>query len=234
MARPTTRSILVAAAGLSLGACIQPRAVAPTVEHQRRVLDLLNAGYTADLALLAAQLDAAIEIRRILMIGRIERRLIDRGYLADNGPDLERLNGALADPRQTDELIADIRLGRLSEPQAAELLHNLALAARMTGDDGRALRGSILSRLDAVRQFDQAAVDLRAAVQARTRAVAHLFADLGESTDTLGRYAAFSPNNTEAAPLLWNRAVLDHIDDPAKRQATSDLLNQLLALTAAR
>jgi len=233
MARHAPR-IIVALAGLSLGACTPPGAITPTLEHQRRALDRLNAAHTADLALLAAQLDSAIEVRRTLLIGRIERRLIDRGYFTGDAPDTRQLASDLADPAITNELLADIRRGRLTEPQAAEILHNLALASRMSGDDARAIRDTMLSRLGAVRQFDQAATDLRAAMQARARSVALLFADLGESSDALGRYAAFSPNHAEPASLLWDRAVLAHIDDPAKRQAASDLLAQLLTLTAAR
>jgi len=225
---------IVALAGLSLGACTPPGAIAPTLEHQRRALDRLNTAYTADLALLAAQLDSAIEVRRTLLIGRIERRLIERGYFTDDGPGTQQLASDLANPAITNELLADIRQGRLTEPQAAEILHNLARASGMTGDDGRAMRDSILSHLGAVRQFDQAATDLRAAMQARARSVALLFADLNESSDALGRYAAFSPNHAEPASLLWDRAVLAHIDDPAKRQAASELLTQLLTLTAAR
>lgn len=215
------------------GGCVPPRSLSPTIEAHDSAITAIRASYERDLALLAAQLDSAIDTRRTLLLGKLDRELVERGYLDDGAPD--RLRADLSDASITNPVLDDIRTGRMQLEAAEQLLADYAAAESLSDGVSRGVRDQLLEKLGAVREFDAAASILRSAMTDHAADVAWLFDESSRSADALRAYAAQSPELPAAinanAPELWSRFVLTRISDPAKRAAAESLLAQLLSFT---
>lgn len=216
--------------------CVPPRSLSPTIDAQRSAISAIRVSYDADLALLAAQLDAALAMRRTLLLGRIDRELVELGYLdADTGP--QRLRDDLANASASNSVVDDLRAGRLTLHDADRLLADYRAAEALTDPLATSIRTQLLERLHAVRAFDQTATALRVAMTDHAADIAWLFDESERSSEALHTYAQQQPRLPQAitanAPELWSRLVLTRIADPAKRAAAEQLLADLLSLATA-
>jgi len=216
--------------------CVPPRSLSPTIDAQRNAISAIRVSYDADLALLAAQLDAAIATRRTLLLGTIDRELVELGYLdADIGP--QRLRDDLADASASNNVVDDLRAGRLTLDDAERLLAHYRVAEELTEPLATSIRTQLLERLHAIRVFDQTSATLRLAMTDHATDIAWLFDESERSSEALHTYAQQEPRLPQAitakAPELWSRFVLTRITDPAKRAAAEQLLADLLSLATA-
>lgn len=214
--------------------CVPPRSLSPTLEAQRAAVDAIHASYDTDLALLRAQLDAALAVRRTFLLGRIDRELVDAGYLdaAELG---DALRADLADPAISNAVVDDLRAGRLSVAEAERLIADYRAAETLSDAVCERIRGELLNRLGVVREFDASVAAVRGAMVDHTADIAWLFQEAGQSSEVLRAYAGQSPRLPNAlasnAPELWSRAVLSRISDPERRAAAEKLLADLLSLS---
>ncbi len=213
--------------------CVPPRSLSPTIESQRESIAAIRASYEADLSLLASQLDAAIASRRMLLLGRIDRQIVERDYLSAELAGAP-LRNDLADAAISNAIIDDIRDGLLTLGGADQLLADYRAAESLTEPLGQEVRTRLIERLRIIRDFDATAASLRIAMADHAADIAWLFEESGRATDAIGSYAAQRPRLPQAvvtnAPDLWSRLVLARITDPTKRAAAEQLLADLLAL----
>lgn len=223
--------VLAASAGLLLAGCVQPRALKPTLDQHRDVIQRLAGAHVRDIALLSAHVDAAIEQRRTLLMGNIHRELLRRGYISPTGePDTSAFDRDLSDASVNSTLTHDVRIGRLSAEDAHAWLGDYALAIRMSTDDDA--RNVLLARLSAIETLDHDAEALHTALQAHARDVATLWSELDADTSAMERFATFEPSPTGAARQslaeLWRTFITSTTSDSGLIDAAIRLFDTLL------
>jgi len=211
--------------------CASPRWGSDIARHQQQAVAHIAACYSADLALLRAQLASAVAARRIILLGALHREMIARAYITTAlEADPSALDADLSDPAVSSALVSEVRLGRMSASQARAWLADYALSLRL--GDGGALRDSMLARLAPIIEADEAGASLIAAFDDHARNVASLLTEAGANAAALGALSDTEPQWSAAAEVAaqeaWRRLVLDRITNPARRAAAEELLRLLL------
>lgn len=217
---------------LALGAgCVSPAASRDVNEAQRETIAALSASYAADLAAMRDLFRRALDARRTLLIGAAHREMLVRGYLTPElGPDAARLAADLADASVESTLIGEVRTGRMTLEDATRFLNDYSLAVRMSAGD--AAGEPMLARLAPVAAHDRAAAALMGSLESHTRDVARLFEDAQANAGALAEFASFEPDAggsaRRVAREVWERGVLDEIEDASERAAAERLLERIL------
>ena len=222
-------------AGMAIiaGGCVGPDAARDVAGAQQRTITALSQRYAGDLALLGDLLERALAARRVIILGGLHREILARGYItADFGADTGRLGSDLADASAASAIVDEVRLGRMTHAQAEAFILDYSLSLRMS--DGGASRDAMLARMDAVASHDAGAAALREALAAHVAGVARLLEDADANARAIAEFAAFERDGggyVERTILgLWERAVVSEMDDPARREAATRLLERVLGL----
>ncbi len=231
----TRHRLVLSALALTVTPCagcasLPPSAIGATLASQRGAAERLSIAFAEDHALLRAQVEALIGVRRVALIGAIHRELLTRGYISptlDSSPDA--LDRDLADAGANTTLTREVRAGAMTRDQAALWLADYSLTLRMS--DGNEVREALLGRLAPVRTFSGAAEILPAALDARRDDMRALFFDLDTSGLALERFSMFRPapgaGGMSAARESLGRLVIDRLPDPRKRAAALAALDLL-------
>lgn len=214
--------LVLTLAGLTLApvGCVEPSALGPTLATQRQAIALARDAYAEDLGTMRALFDSTHEARRLLLRGRVERELIERGYITPAlEPDAAALENDLRDPAFQGILVTEVRLGRLTPAQAADFVHDFSLALRMRRE-GEAVRPSMLERL---RPLEELAVNRaqgeRSLSEHRARVLA-LLDDASRAADAMDLFARRSSLQDDprwtGLSAIWREAVLS---DPGTNSA---------------
>lgn len=223
--------ILAAGMVIALTGCAAPSTVGGVASAQHKTISDLAISYAADLALLRDLVDRTLRERRVLLLGSLHREMLTRGYISPAlEPSPDRFAGDLNDASQHAALIDEVRTGRMGAADAAAFLHDYALSLRM--NDAGATRNALLARLSPVIVHDRGARSIRDAMDDRAEAIAALLADAEANAAAVAEFASLgvgAPSVTETTiRALWRRTVLEHIDEPDRRDAASRLLDRIL------
>ncbi len=226
------RTILLVPLLLSLTACVSPQAAAPTVAFQRDAINTLSLAYANDLALLRAQTNALLNIRRTSTLGSLHRELIEQGFITPTASaDTQSFDAALSDPESTATLVLEVRTGRMTAEQAPRFLTDYALLT--IHSDALRLQREALATLHPMRQLTDATAALNASLAAHEQDIAHLFSELTDSNTALSAYTTSTPFDSRLtapdARTLWQHLITNAISDPARQAAVLQLLDDILA-----
>ncbi len=207
-----------------------PASIGATLTAQRGAAERLGVAFAEDHALLRAQVEALIGVRRVALIGAIHRELLTRGYISpslDSTPDA--LDHDLADAGANTTLTHEVRAGAMTRDQAVVWLADYSLTLRMS--DGDEVREALLGRLWPVRTFSAATEALPAALDARRDSLRALFADLDASGLALERFSMFRPapgaGGMSSARESLGRLVIERLSNTSKRAAALAALDLL-------
>lgn len=212
-----------------------PASIGATLAAQNAAAERLGVAYAEEHALLRAQVEALVAVRRVVLLGGLHRELLARGYLSPAlEPVPDALDRDLPDAGVNTTLAREVRAGAMTRDQASAWLGDYALALKMSGGEG--IREAMLGRLGPARALEMAAESLRAALDARREEMRALFADLDASGLALERFSSFRPapagGGTAAARESLGRLVIDRLSDPEKRAAAQVALDLLFPAPA--
>ena len=198
-------SVLTPALGfvaMTIPACVDASARRPVLAQQRETIQRIERMCAQDANALRAAVDALLDAQRERLLASIEIALVEHTLDAH---------------------------GR-APSDAPSWLIEYADAWR-SGADATVRRRALGSREEVV-EFDGAAESLRAALESRALAAGAMFAEVladnAALSDAAGVTVDLHAASREAAMELWREAVLERIDDPARREATARLLDNLL------
>ena len=224
-------ALLAGAAGAMIPACANPEALAPITAQHVMTLEALQMHTEASRVLLERQVDAAIEIQRIALTGRLHRELLRLGMMTPDFTAMPgRLEELLSDAEARAALLDEIRHGRMTLAEAQAWLIDYALTCKMSR--GTEARRVLLNRLALVEQFEEGAKALYGAIAAHGETIAGLIGELRADTQAIEVYV-----NRGELPTTWDRAktrelveqyVLTRIKSTERRAAAAELLELLL------
>lgn len=203
--RPRFPSLLVPAlafVAMTIPACVDASATRPVLAKQRETIGQIALLSAQDAIALRAAVDTLLDAQRERLLASIEIDLVE-GSLDARGGAPDDAPGWLVDYSSL------LRLGAGADERRATLVH-----------------------LPSVREFDESAAALRAALDARSLALGamidEVLADNAALADAAGATVDLADASRGAAKELWRVSVLDRIEDPVRREATARLLDNLL------
>lgn len=223
----------VAGMAIVAGGCVGPDAARDVAGAQQRTITALSQRYAGDLTLLGDLLERALAARRVMILGGLHREMLTRGYITGNlDADADRLGRDLADASAASAIVDEVRLGRMTPARAEAFIVDYSLSLRMS--DGGVSRDAMLARMGAVASHDAGAAALREAYAAHVAGVARLLEDADANARAIADFAAFERDGGGYAERtilgLWEHAVVGEMDDPARREAATRLLERVLGL----
>ncbi len=232
------RSFVLAAACavllLTSIACAPPSTIGPTVTHHRQALRLLADACAEDHDLILHSSRSHAQNARSMLVARLHRQMIERGYIAsDSSAHPALLEADLEAQAPSTALAAEVRDGRMTREDARRFLEDYSLAIRMHA--GGEVRRKMLGRLDPVRKLDARTAALEQALEDRRAAVLRLLDELERSGDALERYAAHRLEPDAAANSVARTIgpplIASLVEEPARRAELQGALDALLAST---
>lgn len=173
----------------ALAGCVPAGEIGPVLGVQREAIARIRRAYEQDLSLLADQAVTLSQARRTLVMGRVHRELIARGYITPElTPDPGAFERDLGDASIEGVLVREVRDGRLSRRDAEDFIHDFALALRMTREGGR-VRGEMLSRLSPIQSLDRDRAAADRALDERRRSVMLLLDEAAGVNASLDEYS---------------------------------------------
>jgi len=224
--------------GASVAGCAAPGSVRALSAAQHSAIEELALAWSADHALARAELGVLIDIHRTTLRGRIHRELIATGCLTPEGDaDSAALASAIADPTGDIALIREVRLGRMTEPQADAWLADFATSLRLgAAGDGEAVRFALLARLADLESLERAWAELQSSLDDRAERITALAAEAagasGAMANAFEARLAWRTIAEDSAPPALGGAIDALFTDPRRRAAARELVARLLTPTA--
>ncbi len=217
-----------------LSACASSESVHSLSRAQRAAIEELALAWTDEHTLVRANLAVLVEQRLILTRGRIHRELLTTACIDPDGvPDTVILAAAIADPTCDIALVREVRLGRMTEPDAGAWLTDYATALRLTETaDGDTVRERLLAHLAEVESITTAWNELQVALDHRAQRIITLAQEATGASDDLAAAVesriAWRDLGADAAPEAINPIIDALFKDEPRRAAARALLEQLL------